>query len=578
MDLKEEIKSRISIVDLVSSYVELKKAGRNYKGLSPFTDEKSASFLVSPEKEIAYCFSTNQGGDIFAFYQLVENVSFIDALKALGQRANLDVSKYELSENKSKAQASNVLIAIHEKAQDFFTTSINTVASKKYVDYLISRNFDKANISKLGFGVCNLHRGTGLGEYLLKEGFTVDQILESGLCYLNKSNKLFPKFYERLTFPIHNAKGELVAFAGRTLESNPKLAKYINSPETSIYKKNSILYGFDTAKNYVRKMDYVLLVEGYFDQIACRLNGYENCVAVSGTALTDKQLALLKRFTKNLYFCLDSDAAGLRALYRGVVMAIPLGFNIKVVSLGDYKDPAEVFESDKQFFPKAVEQAKDFFDFYINHNYLSQTADKKQDPTFIKAFVSEYLDVVKILPDEYIKDFYLRMLSRATSLSYDRLQLSLRSLKQTQPVSRSHSDLNSTPANKKRQKYSLEDFFWTYFFMTEDPLTAIADFKDLLAEILEQKELYKQFVLNYNSQDLNNADIPEQYRIIGLELEGSGLDVDRFDFQTELVQLLTRMKKNYKRSRLRNIKMQLTNCSPKEQLRLLSDYKNLMSL
>jgi DNA primase len=578
MDLKEEIKSRISIVDLVSSYVELKKAGRNYKGLSPFTDEKSASFLVSPEKEIAYCFSTNQGGDIFAFYQLVESVSFVDALKALGQRANLDISKYELSEDKAKKESANVLVSIHEKTQEFFTANINAVGSKRYVDYLISRNFSKTNIAKQGFGVCNSVRGKGLGEFLLKEGFTVDQILESGLCYLNKSKKLFPKFFERLTFPIHNAKGQLVAFAGRTLEANPKLAKYINSPETSIYKKNSILYGFDSAKNYIRKTDYVLLVEGYFDQIACRLNSYENCVAVSGTALTDKQLALLKRFTKNLYFCLDSDAAGLRALYRGVMMAIPLGFNIKVVSLGDYKDPAEVFESDKDLFPRAVDEAKDFFDFYINCNYVSQSNQKRQDPIFLKTFVSEYLDVVRILPDEYIKDFYLRMLAKATSLSYDRLQLSLRNLKTTGHSVRRHNDLDSTAPQKKKVKYTLEDFFWTYFFMTEDPVAATSEFTNMLADILEQKELYKEFILNYNSQDLNNADIPERYRIIGLELESLGLDVDRFDFQTELVQLLTRMKKNYKRMCLRNIRMQLGNCSPKEQLRLLSDYKNLMSL
>ncbi len=573
MDIKEEIKSRISIVELVSQYIELKKAGRNYRGLSPFTSEKSPSFFVSPEKEIAYCFSTNQGGDIFAFYQLVESCSFLEALKALGEKAGIDVSSLNLSENQIKAELSDKLIEIHNVALKYFQNQLKKVENKKFVDYLATRGFKLDNALKLGFGAID-NSYDGLVSSLLKAKFSREEIIESGLGFLNKSNKLQDRFRDRLMFAIKNPQGKLVAFAGRVLEKDAKLAKYINSPETAIYKKNQILYGFSAAKAEIRKRDFVVLVEGYFDQIACYINGYQNTVAVSGTALTDNQLSLLKRFTKNLYFCLDMDDAGLRALDRGVSLAIPMGFNIKVITLEGVKDPDEAFSKDSDLFANAIADASDYFDFLINHEFLNFDSSKRSDSLFVKNFVNRYLDTVRLLPEEFLKDFYLRRLSKVTGLSFINLQKSLVNIR---PAAVG-SNVSTQKVVKKAHKYTVEDLFWTYVFMKPSVIESLQDYHKIMELCLTQNQLYKDIILNYNANDFDNYIVPEIYKVKSLELESGGLDVDRFDFNSEVVKLLLRMKQNYRKSRLSEIKMKLNNCSAKEQLQLLSQYKNLMSL
>jgi len=571
MDIKEEIKSRISIVELVSQYIDLKKAGRNYRGLSPFTSEKSPSFFVSPEKEIAYCFSTNQGGDIFAFYQLVESCSFLEALKALGEKVGIDVSSLNLSENKIKAELSDKLIDIHNIALRYYQVQLKKVENKKFVDYLSQRGFELSQALNLGFGSTG-NSYDGLVKELVKAKFTQEEIIESGLGFLNKVNKLQDRFRDRLMFAIKNPQGKLVAFAGRVLEKDAKLAKYINSPETSIYKKNQVLYGFSAAKPEIRKRDFVILVEGYFDQIACFLNGYQNTVAVSGTALTDNQLALIKRFTKNLYFCLDMDDAGIRALNRGVSLAIPLGFNIKVITLDGVKDPDEAFQKDSNLFTNSIADASDYFDFLINHEFLAVDESFRRDSVFVKKFVTRYLETVRLLPEEFIKDFYLRRLSKVTGLSFLNLQKSLASFKEIKQVGLSNVK------SKVSYKYTVEDLFWTYVFMSPDVIKNLDQYQKIMELCLTQNQLYKDIILNYNANDFDNYLVPEIYKVKALELESGGLDVDRFDFNSEVSKLLLRMKLNYRKSRLGEIKMKLNNCSAKEQLQLLSQYKNLMSL
>lgn len=571
MDLKEEIKSKISIVELVSQYVELRKAGRNFRGLSPFTSEKSPSFFVSPEKEIAYCFSTNQGGDIFAFYQLVENCSFPEALKSLGERCGVDVSSLNLSDVQKSSEKSDRLVDIHADSQKFFVNNLKQPQAQKFIDYLVSRGFDLDSIKVEGFGCC-FDTYDSLCSFLLKKGYNSEEIVESGLGYVNKANKLQDRFRDRLMFPIKNSKGKYVAFAGRVLESDAKLAKYINSPETAIYKKNQILYGFSSAKAEIRKRDEIILVEGYFDQIACKNNGFENTVAVSGTALTDNQLVLIKKFTKNVLFCLDMDDAGLRALERGVKLALPLGFNIKVIKLNDVKDPDEAFSKDPLLFPNSVENAVDYFEFLIQTNFADESDKKKNDPLFLKKFVTDYLDVVKLIPEEFLKDFYIRKLSKVTGFSLANLQLEMDKKKSIQI---SESVVNKTAP---KQKKSFEDLMWTYFFMSKVTHEKILSETKFLSESLEQKELYNNYVLNYNAIDFDNIEVPERYQILSLELEASGLDLNRFDFNIEITQILNRMKQKFRQSRLNEIKRKLNNCSAQEQLQLLSQYKHLMSL
>jgi DNA primase len=304
------------------------------------------------------------------------------------------------------------------------------------------------------------------------------------------------------------------------------------------------------------------------------INGYQNTVAVSGTALTDNQLSLLKRFTKNLYFCLDMDDAGLRALDRGVSLAIPMGFNIKVITLEGVKDPDEAFAKDSELFANAIADASDYFDFLINHEFLNFDTKKRSDSLFVKNFVNRYLDTVRLLPEEFLKDFYLRRLSKVTGLSFLNLQKSLVNIRPTAVG----SNVSTQKVVKKAHKYTVEDLFWTYVFMKPSVIESLQDYNKIMELCLTQNQLYKDIILNYNANDFDNYIVPEIYKVKSLELESGGLDVDRFDFNSEVVKLLLRMKQNYRKSRLSEIKMKLNNCSAKEQLQLLSQYKNLMSL
>ena len=249
-----------------------------------------------------------------------------------------------------------------------------------------------------------------------------------------------------------------------------------------------------------------------------------------------------------------------------------MGFNIKVIKLTDVKDPDEAFSKDPALFPASVENAVDYFEFLIQTNFAEESDKKKNDPLFLKKFVTDYLDVVKLIPEEFLKDFYIRKLSKVTGFSLANLQLEMDKKKS---IKISESVVTKTAA---KQKKSFEDLMWTYFFMSKVTHEKILSETKFLSESLEQKELYNNYVLNYNAIDFDNIEVPERYQILSLELEASGLDLNRFDFNIEITQILNRMKQKFRQSRLNEIKRKLNNCSAQEQLQLLSQYKHLMSL
>ncbi len=348
----EKIKARLSIADVVSSYVKLEKAGGNFKGKCPFHNEKTPSFFVSPSRDTYHCFGCSKGGDIISFIEEIEGVEFIDALKLLGDRAGIPVT----AEMPGKKKESDRLRALLAETTLFYQKEL--LKKKDAALYLKDRGLSKETIVsfKIGFAPSSWDETYN---FLKKKGYSDVEMKKVGLIMDGKpgaSSPYYDRFRGRIMFPIEDNQGKVIGFTGRVFnESDEKNAKYINSPQTELFDKSSILYGYSRAKESIRKGDSALIAEGQMDVIALAQGGYTNTVALSGTALTVKQLGLIKRLTDTVIFALDDDEAGYSALLRSATTALSLGLNPLTLSLRGHKDPAELMQDDSKLWEKIME-------------------------------------------------------------------------------------------------------------------------------------------------------------------------------------------------------------------------------
>lgn len=329
----DQIKSSTDIVDVISDFVTLKKTGDVYKALSPFVNERTASFYVVPAKGIFKDFASGKGGDAITFLREHEGIGYIEALKYLAKKYGIHIEEHTSRNNDSH---SATLMRIVKASQEIF--SENLLEEKAAKDYLHKRGFTENDITKFSLGY-----STGgwqdLMNKLTSHGYQIKDLVAAGLVVEQQTGKTFDKFRNRVMFPIHNLIGNVVGFGARLIEKQDDQPKYLNSPETVLYKKSEVLYGLYQAKNHIRKHDECFLVEGYTDVIAmCRI-GIENVVSSSGTALSSKQIHLIKRFTSNITIIYDGDAAGIRAAIRGIDIILQEGINVRIVRLPEGEDP-----------------------------------------------------------------------------------------------------------------------------------------------------------------------------------------------------------------------------------------------
>ncbi|OGZ06553.1 MAG: DNA primase [Candidatus Lloydbacteria bacterium RIFCSPHIGHO2_02_FULL_54_17] len=382
----EQIKARLSIKDVVESYIKLTKAGGNYRALCPFHNEKTPSFNVSPSRDGYYCFGCNRGGDIFTFVQEIEGVDFIGALRILADRAGVEL-KRENIEAKSERER---LLAVMEEATNFYEEHLEDNSAAK--EYLIGRGLEAGTIRSFRIGYAPLDWRL-LYEHLRAKKFLDGEIEKAGLTKKAEGKGYYDRFRGRIMFPIFDIGGRVVAFSGRVFgeQKTPDgsdVAKYINSPETSLYDKSATLFGYDRAKMAARKQNFAILVEGQMDLIMAHQAGTENTVAVSGTALTERHLALLKRLTDNLVFAFDADDAGLAATTRAFQIALSLGMSVRVAAIPEGKDPADYILKNKEGWSQVVADAKHIVDFYI-----TALSAKGSDPRHFRKEVE-----TKVLP------------------------------------------------------------------------------------------------------------------------------------------------------------------------------------
>jgi len=415
-DQVQEIKEKLNIVDVISGYLRLQKAGVNFKALCPFHNEKTPSFMVSPSRQSWHCFgSCGEGGDIFTFIEKIEGVEFPEALKILAEKAGI-ILKYDnpkLRSEKDKAYE------ICEKATQFFTASLNN--ANVILDYLHQRGLQDGTIDEWRLGYAPDSWGSLLS-FLDKYGYRELEIEKAGL--ILRGVKYHDRFRNRLMFPIFDTNGRVVAFSGRIMNDivpskteKADSGKYINSPETILYNKSRILYGLDRAKTEIRKADKVILVEGQMDVILPWQDGIRNIVATSGTALTEDHLLVLKRLTSNLTLAFDMDEAGARATERGDLAAVQSGFNISVVSLLSGKDPADFVKENPGEFSKIVNTAESIMSYYFKQVFSARGGSPPDDrgdeiPLERKKFIAiELLSKIKRLPSAVERSNWIRELS-----------------------------------------------------------------------------------------------------------------------------------------------------------------------
>ena len=366
----DKIFSTIRVEEIIGEYVQLKRAGSNFKGLSPFHEEKTPSFVVSPSKQIWKDFSSGKGGTAITFLMEIEGFTYPEALRHAAKKYGIEIEEdqVEYSEEQKKAQSEReILYKIHEVANTFFQENLWETEEGKTIalSYFKERELHDDIIKKFQLGY-SPEKKNAFTEYALAKGYEKEILEKSGISiFPENSPSGIDRFRDRVIFPIHSFSGRVLGFGARILKSNVKTAKYLNSPETEIYHKSNVLYGLNQSKQAISRENLCLLVEGYMDVISLHQSGIENVVASSGTALTTEQIKLIKRLTENVTILFDGDAAGIKASFRSIDMLLSEGMNIRVVLFPDGDDPDSFARKNPRDFVEDFikNQAKDFIDF-----------------------------------------------------------------------------------------------------------------------------------------------------------------------------------------------------------------------
>lgn len=356
----EQVKEKLSIVDVVGTYVELIRAGKNYKAKSPFTNEKTPSFYVSPDRGMYYCFSSQKGGDMFTFIQEMEGVDFKGALKILAEQAQVTLVQ---EDPKQRDDRETQYALLEEATQYFFQNREDAPVIQAYIE---SRGVHKHTVHSWRIGYAK-DEWRALKQYMLSKGFTEEHMYKAGLIkHADGGKESYDVFRDRVMFPIMDPSGRVVAFSGRAMKKEDGIPKYVNSPETELFQKSEILYGYDKAKQGIRHYDFSLIVEGQFDVVLTHQVGYTNAVAVSGTAFTKHHMMLLSRFSPNVVLALDADRAGISAVKRSAVPLLQHGMNVKVAHMPDGQDPADVVRNDAQALKQIVGKSVHVIEFLLS--------------------------------------------------------------------------------------------------------------------------------------------------------------------------------------------------------------------
>lgn len=571
------IKEKINIVDFISEYIPIKKAGVNFKANCPFHQEKSPSFMISPERGIWHCFGCDKGGDIFKFLMEKEGVEFSEALEILAKRAGLQLKK-----SSRKNNTIDRLFEANQKSLQFFHFLLmEHPIGQKAKQYLNNRGLTDETIKLFSLGYAPQNWET-LTKFLKKRGFSVEEMTSAGLC-VPSSRGCYDRFRGRIIFPLVDVRGRVIGFSGRVLDKGEP--KYINTPQTPIFDKGRNLYGFNLSKGEVKQKNEAILVEGEMDVIMSYQSGVKNVAASKGTALTEDQVQLIKKYTENISLCFDTDLAGDAAARRGIEIADQAGLNIKVIKIEGGKDPGEVCLKDPKLWEKSAENATPIYDYYLEstqRRFDAKTATGK------RSIFNELIPIWKKISDPMTKEHYIQKLSALLRIKDDVLRKEMdknmsltkaptvAQVQQQQPVSK--KDQKATVNDRRKL---LEEYLISLLLHIPTTKIYVPNFPESLLTQEELKQIYVLLVIfldsvsfkgnSFKISEFNNG-LPEDLaqavdRLYLMEIDEK-LE-EGVEWQKELDMVVSELKKMLIKSSLEKLSLEIKNAQAFEKTKSL---------
>ncbi|MBI2613893.1 MAG: DNA primase [Candidatus Levybacteria bacterium] len=460
MDEVAQIRERIDIVSFISEYIPLKKMGRNFKAICPFHNEKTPSFVVSPERQIWHCFGgCSKGGDVYTFLMEYENLEFVEALRILAKRTGIQLRQSDFQAGVSGKK--EMIYKINKAALDFYHYVLTKhKAGKKALGYLVEeRKLDERLIETFMIGF-SPKDGVDLSNYLInKKKYKKEDLIEAGLAFYGRGPStgsgqagVLDFFRGRVMFPLFDHRDNVVGFSGRAILEPYSGGKYINTRDTLVYHKGSMFFGLNTAKEEIKKLDKAIIVEGELDVISCFSIGVKNVVAVKGTALTENQVALISRFTNNICLCFDKDDAGYEAAKRSLLVLEKKGMNITTCIFEESKDADEAIKKDPISFKKAIKKDVPIYDFIFSKTFSAFEKDKIYGKRKIS---EELLPIFTKISNEIVKEHYLKKLSLDLDISLDAIAKEVEKIEKKEVIK---EEIKEAKIEKKERKEVLEDY------------------------------------------------------------------------------------------------------------------------
>ena len=506
-DTIDDIKNRVDIVDVISDFVTLKKSGANYKALSPFSNEKTASFYVVPGKGIFKDFSSGKGGDAVTFVMEHEGMSYLEAMRYLAKKYGVEIQETKQSDQYLAQQSEREgLYVLMNFAKEYYKDKlINSDEGQSIgLSYFRERGFNDRDIQKFELGY-SLEGWENFSKEALQKGYSQLLLEKTGLVVKKEDGSSYDRFRGRVIFPVHNLSGKVIAFGARMLGKDKNQPKYVNSPETEIYHKSDVLYGLFQAKNIIRQKDNCYLVEGYTDVISMHKSDVQNVVASSGTALTNSQIQLIRRFTENVTVLFDGDAAGIKAALRGIDMLLETGLNVRVVLFPDGEDPDSYSRKvgSTEFQKFLQENTKDFVTFKAG----LLLGEAGNDPLKKAETIQDILKSVSLIPDYLKRTTYLQEVSRIFTISLQVLNTELNKILIKERRSKREQVPNMPESDKGLTLADVHELSKSFMYDSTKELEELErEFCKVLVNIGNKKESDNELVyqyLFYETEDVN---------------------------------------------------------------------------
>ncbi len=555
----EEVKSKLDIAEVVGSYIKLTKAGVNYKALCPFHGEKTPSLFVSPSRQIWHCFGCGEGHSIFDFVMKVEGIEFGDALRILAQKAGVELKPLK-PELRTKRQR---FYEICELAVKFYQKQLEKSSKgKKAKEYLLKRGINEESIEKWKLGWAP-ELWQGLSGFLNSQGYSNQEIEKTGLAIKSEKGSYFDRFRSRIIFPVFDLNSQIIGFGGRVLKKDKEVSKYMNTPNTLLYDKGRILYGLNRSKVGIRKSDSCMLVEGYIDVILAHQAGMENVVATSGTALTPFHLTILKRYSNNLSLAFDMDFAGDAATKRGINLAQTRGFNIKVVSMPEGKDPADIISLNPEKFKKMAEDSISILKFYFQNAFSQfdkKTAEGKREISNI------LLPIIKRISNRIEQSSWVQELSSKLNVKEKHIEEELQKVKPEQQASRFNVQTSEVknPVIEKSIKEILEERVISLLLKAPQHLNVIDE--RIIPYFSSQT---KEIVNNFENRDKISSELSDL--IASLSLKAEIEQIEEEDILPDIKFCLKEIKSLELKKKLDDISLQIRQAEQEQDIKKIEN-------